>query len=320
MHRCTTSDLSSKILWRHGNDAKSSGGKADIICYNCHQQGHFARECPLEKKDCDFCHRRGHTEAECRSKLRQQHPHQSQQPSPTPSPSLYYHGELNMAHIDSASKEAIWLGDSGASHHTSYEIGNFTGFQKLATPYCIKQVQGHDIVTRCGTVALIVQSTTGPRLLPLTEVLYIPTMTFNLFSLQKVIKLGFIPVFGELSNKCIIKKHLHTGDMEQIALLSITNGRLTLECHLAPKTLSVPASPAIYVGDASMSLLHRRLGHNGQPAIKRLISKNMAKGFQGQAAEAFMAHRVWEPSKAIESNVAPAQGPAPSATSTTDPA
>ena len=118
-----------------------------------------------------------------------------------------------MANIDSIQAEAIWPAYSGASHHTTYDMGNFTDFTELSTPYRIKQVQGEVIVTHFGTVDLIVQSATCPRLLTLAKVLYIPTMTFNLLSLQKIINERFIPVFGELNNKCIIKKVLPTGDM-----------------------------------------------------------------------------------------------------------
>ena len=156
-------------------------------------------------------------------------------------------------------------------------MDNFTSYKKLSPPYRIKQVQGEVLVTHSGTVDLMVQSATGARLLRLTEVLYIPAMAFNLLSLQKIIQGSFIPVFGEMKDKCILKKVLPTGAMEQIALLSIADGRLTLECHLARKPLSIRASdaasiPSLYVGEVSMTLLHRRLGHSGQPAIKRLIS------------------------------------------------
>ena len=57
---------------RPSGDAGGARGKAESICYNFHQKIHFARECFLEKKDCNYCHYRGHIEAECRTKLRLQ--------------------------------------------------------------------------------------------------------------------------------------------------------------------------------------------------------------------------------------------------------
>ena len=142
-------------------------------------------------------------------------------------------------------------------------------------------------------------SSTGSRNLLLSEVLYIPTMDFNLLSLQKIIKANCIPVFGQIQDKCIIKKLLQDGEQEQIALLDNANGRLTLECDMAPrtpaalpftsthhqflpalpptptsstiysKTASPTSTPALHVIQLDMTLLHRRLGHSGQPAIKR---------------------------------------------------
>ena len=146
------------------------------------------------------------------------------------------------------------------------------------------------------------QSASDSRHLLLSEILYIPTMTFNLFSLQKIINANYILVFAEIQNKRIIKKSLPDGKQEQIALLDISHGRLTLECHMAPRspaaipttstqlqllpallptpststiypTTSVPApAPGLYLSRLDITLLHRRLGHSGQPAIHRLLS------------------------------------------------
>ena len=130
----------------------------------------------------------------------------------------------------------VWLADSGASHHTSCNISNYSTFERIDKPYKIQQLQGEVLVTHWGIVQLVTQSSTGPRNLILSEVLYIPTMDFNLLSLKNIIKANCIPMFGEIQDKCIIKKILQHGKQEQIALMDITNGRLTLECDMAPRT------------------------------------------------------------------------------------
>lgn len=150
-----------------------------------------------------------------------------------------------MAHIDNPSKEAIELGYTRISHHTTHDMANFPTFRRLSTPYRIYQVQGEVNITRYGSINLTVQSATGHRSLQLTEVLYIPSVNFNLFSLQKVIKAKCIPVFDELHNKCVITKNLPTRHKEQIAILRIIDGRLTLECHLAPHTPLAPTTSAL---------------------------------------------------------------------------
>ena len=115
-------------------------------------------------------------------------------------------------------------------------MSNYSTFERIDKPYKIQQVQGEVLVTHWDTVQLVTQSSTGPRNLLLSEILYIPTMDFNLLSLQKIIKANCIPLFGEIQNKCIIKKLLQAGKQEQIALLDITNGILTLECDVALRT------------------------------------------------------------------------------------
>ena len=81
-------------------------------------------------------------------------------------------------------------------------------------------------------------------------------------------------VFGEIHQKVVVKKVLQSGQLEQIALMTVLRGRLTLDYTLAAPSL--PTTPSVYVSEISMSLLHRRLGHSGQPAIHRLLNENMA--------------------------------------------
>ena len=97
---------------------------------------------------------------------------------------------------------------------------NYTTFERINKPYRIQQVQGEVLVTHWGTVQLVTQSASGPRHILLSEILYIPTMTFNLLYLQKIINANYIPVFAEIKKKCIIKKSLPS-KQEQIALLDM---------------------------------------------------------------------------------------------------
>ena len=46
----------------------------------------------------------------------------------------------------------------------------------------------------------------GKHFIRLDETLIVPTLTVNLFSLQRVLDLGYTPVYNEVPGKCIIKK------------------------------------------------------------------------------------------------------------------
>ena len=56
--------IQAELLWvqrkekekyaRPSGCAINFGGKVDSMCHNCHQTGHFGRECPLKMKDSNY--------------------------------------------------------------------------------------------------------------------------------------------------------------------------------------------------------------------------------------------------------------------------
>ena len=62
------------------------------------------------------------------------------------------------------------------------------------------------------------------------ETLIAPSINVNLFSLQRVLKNGFLPVYDEVEGKCIIKKNIDGGGYSEVATMTVINGRATLDC------------------------------------------------------------------------------------------
>ena len=121
----------------------------------------------------------------------------------------------------------------------------------------------------------------GPNTLRLTNVLFIESMQFNILSLQRLRAADFIHVFKGVANKVAIKKLLPHGGAEQVALLSRSKaGRLTLDCKIfsSPPALPSLQQAEVFVNTLSMDLLHRRLGHSGEVALRRLLKEDMATG------------------------------------------
>ena len=79
---------------------------------------------------------------------------------------------------------------------------------------------------------LHVDSQDGKKLIGLGETLIVPGITVNLFSLQRVLEMGYLPVYGEVADKCILKKKTADGVMRQISTMTVKEGRATLDCEL----------------------------------------------------------------------------------------
>ena len=55
--------------------------------------------------------------------------------------------------------------------------------------------------------------------------------------------MGYLPVYGEVADRCILKKKIADGAMTHIATMSMKKGRATLDCELfsSPRRSSGPA-------------------------------------------------------------------------------
>ena len=51
------------------------------------------------------------------------------------------------------------------------------------------------------------------HIMQLRETLIVPDININLFSLQRVINGGFLPVYGGVEGKCVIKKRSSSEDL-----------------------------------------------------------------------------------------------------------
>ena len=113
----------------------------------------------------------------------------------------------------------------------------------LPRPFNIQQVQETVAVTHSGTIIVEVDSVHGKVAFRLTDVLFIDSLPFNILSLQKLVERDFILVYNEVPDKVVLKKILHHGGVEQVALLSKSKaGRLTLECQIPSPPLSQPST------------------------------------------------------------------------------
>ena len=71
---------------------------------------------------------------------------------------------------------------------------------------------------------LQVDGANGKNTIRLDETLIVPGITVNFFSLQRVLELGYLPVYSEIPDKCVIKKVAADGAFTQVATMTIKKG------------------------------------------------------------------------------------------------
>ena len=100
--------------------------------------------------------------------------------------------------------------------------------------------------------------------------------------------MGYLPVYGEVPDKCIIKKVATNGALTQVATMTIKKGRATHDCD---STTSPPRSsgPALQIDilkvELNMQLLHRRMGHSGIDAMRKLLMGKLVRGIDSVKIE-----------------------------------
>ena len=100
----------------------------------------------------------------------------------------------------------------------------------------------------------------------------------------------FLPVYGEVDGKCIIKKRTEGGGYNQVATMKVINGRATLDCRLVeyPGGSEQRSGVDSYIAklELNMNLIHRRLGHLGNGAMQKLLKGDLVRGIGKVKVEA----------------------------------
>ena len=197
---------------RGGGRVGGSGEKENENCFRCGESGHWARECPKKDTKCNWCGVVGHIEKNCYSKANGNardgrgggrggrgarrggrgcgylvEVEGAEGETPEQGHREVMIGEVNIGRGDDDGEEREWVCDSGADFHMSGDSTLFDSLEPIPSTFYVKQVMGRVAVTQWGTVRLWTKGVGGvEKQLELKDVLYMPGMKVNIFSLHRI--------------------------------------------------------------------------------------------------------------------------------------
>lgn len=234
--------FAAKSKYKHKQNTKVSLSelKRKTKCNICHQTGHWARECPQNK-----------------IKIKQDKSEKSKKEV----------GFWANAFEVENNKDDIWIADSGASSHMTFQIEWFSQFKEY-TDKKVVQIANNECLAIRGVGSILIEAKVDGKWEPrrLENVLYVPDLKQNLFSTAAVTSKNFNMVITkdgcELLNK--ENKILATGFKDELNQLKM-NFRRRIDEH---------ANTAA----ASLQQWHCRLGHINTETIKKMCNKNLVDG------------------------------------------
>ncbi|PIL24887.1 transcription factor [Ganoderma sinense ZZ0214-1] len=254
-----------------------SGGRSQIVCYNCQGVGHIARNCRRKgggkegqwpKPKTDDTANAAKAEANAATEK----------------------GFLALGNVVASALAAVPgtyvdVFDSGASVHISPYRERFVKFRELNPARAITTANGEQfLATGEGDVEIRVLNGTSTQLLTLRDVLYSPSVAFALVSIKRADEGGYTTIFEH--GECRIVERSSELD---IARIPLTNGLYQVvsryvEVPSAAAALSAsstrPGSSAKKVLKISQAEFHRCVAHRSYKAARNLVLNEHATGVQ----------------------------------------
>jgi transposase InsO family protein len=247
-------------------DGQEKGAEAFFVSKHKSKKNFGQHDKRKKPGNCNYCKKPGHWARDCRKRAADQNEQKKVDQANQASTEHVFISALNISVAPN-----IWFIDSGASQHITYQDNIFSSYEKI-TP---KEVYlgdntSHPAIGK-GTVKLNMKLNSGSTMEgTLTDVLHVPGIAKNLFSVSKATREGLKIKF---ENKgCTISKGnkiLAEGLHEQnLYRLNCQPVGLQEEVNHAKDGLSLT------------ELWHQRLGHLGLQGLKMLSQKNMVDGLE----------------------------------------
>ena len=218
-------------------------------CWTCDEFGHIQRFCPKRKEKAQ--HRAKVTEDEVESDS---------------------DGEGAFPVSDEVPDDK-WLVDSGASSHMTPKGGYFTNYRSFSTPEKVGLGDGRVVeAVGVGTVRLnMLFKVSDSKRAVMYDVLHVPKLSCNLFSVRAAAKRGNTVKFGQ--SRCWIR-----GPKGTLKGMGFLTGKLY---HLKCEVIAGKESASMVSEDLpEVDLWHQRLGHLNRQQLNTLVDRDLASGIK----------------------------------------
>lgn len=237
------------------NDKKNNVPVFKGKCHKCQEKGHYARDCPKQKKNTE-------------------NPNQKKKNG-----SLYTaKGDDDLFTEDEALftsdlvYDSEWIIDSGATQHMTCEKDQLSNYVEFKQPCTVNLGDNRSILAYGkGTYRIVADLGDRVQNISLRDVLYLPDLEKNLLSVRAMVKLGANVEFVNVECKITRNgKLLAVGEMHgKLYMLKIV---MSEQVNVAKK-------------DSDLRLWHYRYGHLGMDSVTKLMKKDMVVGMNDTTDE-----------------------------------
>ena len=248
-------------------------------CFRCGTVGHVRRDCSRNQPTCFGCGDVGHVRRYCPKKFKWHKAKMAESDERRPKNSDFEGEDVyaaafvaSLESVESAEKKCSpWVIDSGASSHMTKEKHVMVNFQEFDKPENVALGDGR-VVKALGSgsvrMNMLFEATESKKAV-LYDVLYVPKLTWNLFSVRAAVAKGNAVEFGP--RKCCIWDE--NGKLRGMG--SLADKLYQLDCQVVPTADTGYASVASSQGS---DLWHQRLGHVHEPRLKKCVESESVRG------------------------------------------